>query len=138
MKVHKLLQTAVVSASLLSVAVAPTSAQVHRDLEPGSLLVFPLFDATPGHGTEIRVTDTNDGPFGTGSVRLHYNIVCAAPDHPVQRPELHAAHHVPWDGCPPDPQGYRGPIWLYSPARVCRRVGDGHRRGGPPPGAPRA
>ena len=83
MKVHKLLQTAVVSAALLSVVVAPTQAQVHRDLEPGSLLVFPLFDATTGHVTEIRVTDTNDGPFGTGSVRLHYNIVCAGTRDPI-------------------------------------------------------
>ena len=82
MKVHKLLQTAVVSASLLSVAVAPTQAQVNRNIEPGSLLVFPLFDATTGHVTEIRVTDTNDGPFGTGSVRLHYDIVCAGSREP--------------------------------------------------------
>ena len=77
MKLQRLFQvTFVVGVLLLSVAVAPTQAQVHRDLEPGSLLVFPLFDATTGHVTEIRVTDTNDGPFGAGSVRLHYNIVC--------------------------------------------------------------
>ena len=60
-----------------TIGVAPTTAQVTRDLEPGSLLVFPLFDATTGHVTQIRVTDTNDGPFGTASVRLHYNVVCA-------------------------------------------------------------
>jgi hypothetical protein len=78
MQLQRLCQvTCVVGVLLLSVGVAPTRAQVHRDLEPGSLLVFPLFDATTGHVTEIRVTDTNDGPFGTSSVRLHYNIVCA-------------------------------------------------------------
>jgi len=84
MKLQKLFQvTFVVGVLLLSVAVAPTQAQVHRDLEPGSLLVFPLFDATTGHVTEIRVTDTNDGIFGTSSVRLHYNIVCAGSREPI-------------------------------------------------------
>jgi hypothetical protein len=78
MQLQRLFQvTFVVGVMLLSVAVAPTRAQVHRDLEPGSLLIFPLFDATTGHVTEIRVTDTNDGTVGMSSVRLHYNIVCA-------------------------------------------------------------
>jgi len=92
MQLQRLFQvTLVVGVLLLSVAVVPTmaqvpdappgvapiTAQVTRDLEPGSLLVFPLFDAATGHVTQIRVTDTNDGPFGTASVRLHYNVVCA-------------------------------------------------------------
>jgi hypothetical protein len=86
MKWQRLFQvTFVVGVLLLSVAVAPTQAQVHRDLEPGSLLVFPLFDATTGHVTEIRVTDTNDGPFGSGSVRLHYNVVCPGSKVPIAR-----------------------------------------------------
>ena len=78
MKLQRLFQvTFVVGVLLLSVAVAPTTAQVNRDLEPGSLLVFPLFDARTGQVTEIRVTDTNEGITGASSVRLHYNIVCA-------------------------------------------------------------
>jgi hypothetical protein len=86
MKLQRLFQvTFVVGVLLLSVAVAPTTAQVNRDLEPGSLLVFPLFDATTGHVTEIRVTDTNEGTVGASSVRLHYNVVCAGTKDPATR-----------------------------------------------------
>jgi hypothetical protein len=50
-------------------------------LQPGSVLVFPLFDSQPASATVISVTNTNtsnlvcDNFFRAGDVRLHYVYV---------------------------------------------------------------
>ena len=68
------------SAMLLAVASVASAQPVH--LQPGSALVFPLYDSSPGTGTVICVTNTNDSniycnetDFRRGDVVLHYVYV---------------------------------------------------------------
>jgi len=53
-----------------------------KHLEPGSALVFPLFDSTPGAGTVICVTNVNDDrtycgdtDLRAGDIMLHYQYI---------------------------------------------------------------
>src|SRR5262249_21065402 len=71
-------------AALAAVALAaPASAQSDgpRHLSPGSVLIFPLFDKTPGFNTIITVTNINtnqvlhDNDFRGGDVLVHYTYV---------------------------------------------------------------
>jgi len=67
MKWQRLVPVMVVGALLLgSAMVQPALAQL-RDGEPGSFLVFPLFDIASGNSTKIRITNT--GPT-TRDVRI--------------------------------------------------------------------
>ena len=59
-----------------SVLVLSAAAQVLHDTEPGSVLVFPVYETTGGRTTQIRITDTNDGPEFTNSVYVKLNFVC--------------------------------------------------------------
>jgi len=67
------------SALVLSAAAqtpAPPPNGVLHDTEPGSVLVFPAYDIRDGRTTQIRITDTNDGPEFANSVFVKLNFVC--------------------------------------------------------------
>ncbi len=73
---------AITAAALFAGALAMPAFGQPAHAQPGSLLIYPLFDSTPGRGTLITVTNINDsratcqefGPngFRQGDVRLHY------------------------------------------------------------------
>jgi len=62
-----------VLSSLLTLVVCAGLAQAGGN-EPGSLLIFPEYDARPGSLTFLTVTNTNSDPVD-GSVRVHFNYV---------------------------------------------------------------
>jgi len=71
---------ALLSAMLFAAAPVALAQPVH--LQPGSALVFPLYDSSPGAGTVICVTNTNDSrvycpdsDYREGDVALHYVYV---------------------------------------------------------------
>jgi len=62
-----------------ALALLAGSAAASHTLQPGSILIFPLYDASPGAGTVICVTNTNlstvycpETDFRLGDVLLHY------------------------------------------------------------------
>jgi hypothetical protein len=68
---------ALVAMALLTLASAASAQPKH--LEPGSALIFPLYDSTPGSGTVICVTNTNDSneycpdsDYRKGDIVVHY------------------------------------------------------------------
>jgi len=82
-RLHLFLGCAVAAAALLAPASLASAQPLH--LEPASVLVFPLFDSTPGSGTVICVTNTNDSrvycpdsDFRAGDIVLHYVYVDGA------------------------------------------------------------
>jgi len=81
MKWQRFVPVMVVGALLLgSAMVQPALAQLPqlRDSEPGSFLVFPLFDIASGNQTKIRITNT--GPTTKG-VRVLYICPGTAPEN---------------------------------------------------------
>ncbi|MBI1853085.1 MAG: hypothetical protein HYR85_22335 [Planctomycetes bacterium] len=68
-----------VSAALLAL---PSTAQAQpRDMEPGSLLIFPFYDARPDSVCVLTVTNLNtsrvrhEGQYREGDVQIHYHYV---------------------------------------------------------------
>jgi hypothetical protein len=68
--------------SSLLLAMAPAAFAQPRHLTPGSVLIYPLYDSTPGAGTIICVTNTNDSrlfcpdsDFREGDIMVHYQYI---------------------------------------------------------------
>ncbi len=81
MKQGQVLKWATMAMAILSLAfVTPSTARtlepdpgpVFHEMNPGSFLVFPLFDIRPGYETQVRITNTNQ----SASVRVQLNFVC--------------------------------------------------------------
>ena len=65
----------VLSMGVVSPSMAQTAGDdvpVFHEMNPGSLLVFPLFDVREGWATQLRITNTSD----TSSVAVQLNFVC--------------------------------------------------------------
>ncbi len=78
----KTLKTIAMMIAVTLIASMSAMAQGPKHLEPGSALVFPLFDSAPGAGTVICVTNLNDDNVycptqdtRAGDVMLHYIYV---------------------------------------------------------------
>jgi len=78
MTAKKTLSLAFLAALLM--ATAAVAQPVH--LQPGSVLVYPLFDSTPGAGTLICVTNLNESriycpesDYRAGDILLHYQYI---------------------------------------------------------------
>lgn len=68
--------------ALLLFAMTQAALAQPRHLTPGSVLIFPLYDSTPGAGTIICVTNTNDSrlfcpqsDFREGDIMVHYQYI---------------------------------------------------------------
>jgi len=68
--------------ALLAIVLAPVASAQPVHLQPGSVLVYPLFDSSPGAGTVVCVTNTNDDntfcpdqDFRGGDVLVHYQYI---------------------------------------------------------------
>ncbi len=64
----------VLSLTFVSLSAARTGEDipVFHEMNPGSFLVFPLFDVRPGYATQIRITNTSSST----SARVQLNFVC--------------------------------------------------------------
>ena len=62
------------AATLFSMAVTmpALASEVLYDTQPGSFLVFPLFDIHESHDSRLRITNLNK----TSDVRVQINVVC--------------------------------------------------------------
>ena len=73
-------------AAVATLVAGATTAQAQpRHLQPGSLLIYPFYDSSPGAGTIISVTNTNSDrtfcpneDFRAGDVVLHYVYIDGA------------------------------------------------------------
>ena len=68
--------------AMLAVVLAPVASAQPNHLQPGSVLIYPLYDATAGAGTVICLTNTNDdnvycpsSDFRAGDVNVHYQYI---------------------------------------------------------------
>ena len=50
----------------------PARAQIVNDSQPGSVLVFPKFDESENHATQLRITNTHDSQY----VGVRLDIIC--------------------------------------------------------------
>lgn len=107
---------AILSLAFVSTAVArdpvdPDPGPVFHEMNPGSCLVFPLFDIREGYDTHLRITNTSK----TDSVRVQFNYNCggtkedqfcdALDRHEAITPYGTLVLHVP-DHNPPCNEGY--------------------------------
>jgi hypothetical protein len=74
MKAKRVWSWATLAATLFSMAVTmpALASDVLYDTQPGSFLVFPLFDIQEGNSTQIRITNIHK----SSSVRVQLNVVC--------------------------------------------------------------
>lgn len=74
MKAKRVWSWATLAIALVSMAVTTPAlaSDVLYDTQPGSFLVFPLFDVYEGHGTRLRITNIHK----SSSVQVQLNVVC--------------------------------------------------------------
>ena len=72
----------VAAVAMLAVVLAPIASAQPKHLQPGSVLVYPLYDSSAGAGTVVCVTNTNDdrtycpdADFRAGDVAVHYQYI---------------------------------------------------------------